>query len=437
MRNQFIVRVTVTAPFQGEPAAAFFDGTATKEYRFSKLPISIGRSQDNDLEIASQFVSGRHARIEDVAGTVCVRDLGSRNGVHVLDGAESVRIPPQTAYPVPSSRFELQLGSETWVQVEHGSSALVEAPRRGPALDSRALAPLELSGLSDGLPSLPGLRWPPPELPSLGPTSRAGELASAALSLPLVPQRETDRERAGPSPASVRAPAAGGFEPVRPGPGLPGVDHTGGQAPELKTGSFDLGPEALALQGLRELVASLCPGQELETRGDVARLITRLHSVIEIVCRSYLCLRDGHAKFVSSLHLQHSADQDPARIALDSARDPGAVARLLLDFREHAAQPGPALETSLKELSLHQVALLDGMMQGVRALLEELAPEGIQQEVDRRRSVPRLGRSERALWDEYCERYARFSQEGEALARVFGEEFALAYCGYQRSRRAR
>jgi len=173
----------------------------------------------------------------------------------------------------------------------------------------------------------------------------------------------------------------------------------------LKTGSFDLGPEALALQGLRELVASLCPGQKLETRGDVARLITRLHSVIEIVCRSYLCLRDGHAKFVSSLHLQHSADQDPARVALDTARDPGAVARLLLDFREHAAQPGPALETSLKELSLHQVALLDGMMQGVRALLEELAPEGI--------------------------------QEGEAFARVFGEEFALAYRNYQRSRRSR
>ena len=203
----------------------------------------------------------------------------------------------------------------------------------------------------------------------------------------------------------------------------------------MKTGSFELGPEALALQGLRELMASLCPGSTIETQGDVARLITRLHSVIEIVCRGYLSLRDGQAKIISSLHLDRGQEPDPARLALDRAREPGAVAALLLDSREHAAPPGPALETALSDLSLHQVALLDGLMQGVRALLDELAPGSIQHDVERRWDASRLGRPER-LWDEYCERHARFARQGEALARVFGQEFADAYHSYQRSRRS-
>ena len=101
MRHELIVRVRMTAPFRGEHAGSGNDDNSTLEYRFSKLPISIGRAHDNDLEIASQFVSGRHARIEEVGGAVCVRDLGSRNGVQLLDGAESVRIPALTAYPVP------------------------------------------------------------------------------------------------------------------------------------------------------------------------------------------------------------------------------------------------------------------------------------------------------------------------------------------------
>jgi type VI secretion system protein ImpI len=438
MHNEVIVRVRMTAPFRGGRAGPDSDDTSTLEYRFSKLPISIGRAQDNDLEIASQFVSGRHARIEEVGGAVCVRDLGSRNGIHLLDGAESVRIPALTAYPVPGKTFELQLGSETCLQVELGSLGSVDAPQHEAIGRSpRASAPLELSGLSDGLPLLPGLRGPLPELPPLDPTSRAGDLASGAVSLPLVAQREPDREPARRRPVSSRPPAGAGFEPVRPDRGLRGAAQPSAEAPKLKTGSFDLGPEALALQGLRELIASLCPGSTLETQGDVARLITRLHGVMEIVCRSYLSLRDGQAKLLASLHLDRGQDPDPARLALDGAREPGAVAALLLDFREHAAPSGPALETALKDLSLHQVALLDGLMQGIRALLDDLAPRSIQHDVERRRDAARLGRPERALWDEYCERHARLAREGEAVARVFGQEFADAYQSYQRSRRSR
>ena len=162
-------------------------------------------------------------------------------------------------------------------------------------------------------------------------------------------------------------------------------------------------------------------------------MVSRLHNTLEVVCRSFLTLRDGHAKFLSGLHMQQSAHYDPARVGLDTARDPAGVASHLLDFREEAPEPGQALEAILKELSLHQVALLDGLMQGIRALLEELSPETIAHEVESRRGMPRLGRGERALWEEYCARYQRFADDGEAFARVFGAEFTSAYRAYRRS----
>jgi len=429
MRNELIIRVTMTPSFEDAPAPA--SASVTREYRFSKLPIEIGRGQGNDLEIASQFVSTHHARIEEISGKLCVRDLGSRNGVVVLDDFDGTRIPANTAFPVPPTGFALQLGNETRLLVEP-VAALANAVR--PAALARASHGASHQPFGDGLPALPDVSRPLRPLPPLDPASDALELGSSALSLPLLPERERARRSADPSPASARAAVGGQFEPVRPEPRWREQPPA---APALKTGSFELSAEALALQGLREIVGSLTPAQSLETSGDVARLITRLHELLQVVCRNYLSLRDGHTRFVSQLQLQRSSEYDPSSAALDGARDPATVAALLLDFREHAVSPAPALDSTLREVGVHQVALIDGMMQGVRALLDELSPQSIQRAMDRHPDSSRRGGNERAYWDEYRERHARFAQEGEALARVFGAEFASAYRAYRRSHQPR
>jgi hypothetical protein len=200
----------------------------------------------------------------------------------------------------------------------------------------------------------------------------------------------------------------------------------------LQTGNFQLTLETLALQGLRELVGSLLPGQRLETQGDVARLITRLHDAAEVLCRSLVPLRQSYLKFVSSMDLQKSAHYERASMVLDMARDPAAVAATLLDFREGAPEASKSLESSLNDLTLHQVAMLDGVMQGVRALLEELSPAAVSAAAEAKRSSLRLGGRQKDTWDEYCERYARLSDENEAFSRIFGEEFAQAYRNYRR-----
>jgi len=86
---------------------------------------------------------------------------------------------------------------------------------------------------------------------------------------------------------------------------------------------------------------------------------------------------------------------------------------------------------------IHQVALLDGVMRGVRALLDELAPSAIEQRVAPTGAFGLdLGHARgKALWAEYSERYANFADDEQALMRIFGPEFTEAYREYRSRQR--
>lgn len=54
---------------------------------FTKLPISIGRSEENDLILQDEMVSARHALVfyDERLRDVCIQDLDSLNGVYIAD----------------------------------------------------------------------------------------------------------------------------------------------------------------------------------------------------------------------------------------------------------------------------------------------------------------------------------------------------------------
>jgi type VI secretion system protein ImpI len=193
-----------------------------------------------------------------------------------------------------------------------------------------------------------------------------------------------------------------------------------------------LTPEAMALAGLRELAGSLVPGAPLESTGDIARFVTKLHDTLEAFCRSFVPLREGHAQFMSSLDLQRSLrrtqQRSPAYLAVEAARTPEALAAALLDPKVKAFDAPQAVEGILADLMLHQLALLEGVMRGVRALIEELAPQNVESQVGGGLSLAR----HKALWNKYVEIYENISEERQAFAVIFGPEFADAYRQYRR-----
>ena len=225
------------------------------------------------------------------------------------------------------------------------------------------------------------------------------------------------------------APAPSNWSPDAPPPGL------------ASTGALNLSLDAMALLGLRELAGSLLPGKTLNTTGDVARFITKMHDAIEVFCRCFIPLREGYSQFVSSLDLQkasmrRSMMRSPSYMAVEAATEPAAVAAALLDWRDRSMEAPKAIEGIFADLMIHQVALLDGVMQGVRGLLEQLSPDNIEQQTGPQGpfAFDRSKARYKALWETYCARFEELAEEKQAFAHIFGPQFTQAYREYRKQR---
>jgi len=359
--------------------------------RFTSLPIRIGRNPLNDCPIVHPMVSNFHARIDDVGGKLCIEDLDSKNGVHLLPpGAEKPqRIPSHQPTDIEPGGFQFFLSVVLKITVTFEKQ---QDPLDDRLAQSFAASVLGNRSVLFGPGGSPGARASQP--PPAGASQFRGPPNDPRAFAPTPPQSEL----AGP-----------------------------------RTQHFaNLGPESLALQGLRELAEALVPGSSLQTTGDIARFITKVHDALDAFLRSAVPLRDGYAQFIACFDLPHgqqrrTSHRSAAGAAVEAATTPQALAQALLDPRDTSFDAPRALEGIFADLMFHQMAVLDGMMRGVRALLEQLAPAAIEKEAGH--GFP-LGRH-KAHWEAYVRRFEELYEERRTFAVVFGPEFAAAYRRYR------
>jgi type VI secretion system protein ImpI len=359
--------------------------------RLTALPIRIGRNGLNDFVITHGGVSSFHARIEDIDGRLCITDLGSKNGVLLVSGGPPRTLPANQPFDLQPSGFQFHLGAHCRVHIAFDEQR--EPLERGP---------MSFTGHVLGNA---GVLLETPSNPPPAPAPLAGLPQAAAA--PWAP----------PGPMGGSA----SFEPA----------PVGGRA---ATGFLQgLTAESMALQGLRELAASLVPGVPLESTGDIGRFITKLHDALDAFLRSFIPLREGHAQFMSSFDLQRSmrrsVQRSQAYLAVEGARSPEDLAAALLNPKDRSFDAPQAVEGILADLMLHQLALLEGVMRGVRALLEELSPENVENQVGGGIGLMR----HKALWSKYLEMHENVAEERQAFAMIFGAEFAAAYRQYRQT----
>lgn len=364
------------------------------EYRSESLPITLGRDPKSDLPIVSPYVSAAHLRIQREGNELYVCDLGSTNGTHVdAPGGGRRRLARGERYPLSRCQGQFFLGERLQVRVES------ERPPENSA----------------------GSELPPLGGPLSAPPTRARSLPGSQLAAPRPLAPLSGRGEVG----------RGQAESFRPVPAATGLPATTGSA--LETGHFPLGVEALALRGLEELAASLSPDTPLESQGDVARLITRLHDTVESASRAYVTARTNLQRFTARMGLDRTQARSSGLDSLGGSLDSDAVAAKLVDFRAGSSAKPSDVDACIEELCVHQVALLEGVMKGVSALLEELSPQAIESQSTRRAGLPFVG-SEKALWEAYCQRHGELANSDEALSVLFGQDFSEAYRSYRRKR---
>lgn len=216
-------------------------------------------------------------------------------------------------------------------------------------------------------------------------------------------------------------------QPAAP-PSLPGCERSVPRSRHDRLeGSQRRACEASALVALEELARALAPGQQLDTPGEVAQLIGRLQLSLELSCRGLVRLRRGQRRCASALRLPLAAPD--AGLAMEDAEQ---LTRQLLDASLPVAELRAGLGAEFQALARHQVALLEGMIEGAGALLEELSPERIEAHAEGQRPsrwllVPGKLRS---LQRAYREHHAQLRRKDGVLSLVFGRAFRAAYTAY-------
>jgi hypothetical protein len=259
-----------------------------------------------------------------------------------------------------------------------------------------------------------------------------------------------------PMPTRVSYPSPGRhatvLEPVVPQPLVPPLAHTAWEVghgtlpaaaaqalPVQATEAPGRSLEALALRGLRELAASLVPGQPVESAADVVQLVTKLHDSIEMFCRCFIPVREACSRFIPTAELERAAHErcqhgSTSYVGIERALEPRAVAAALLDWRNDDHDAPRAVEHILADLMLHHLTLSQAAIEGTKALLDELSPASIESTRVRTPSMlSRLGLAEapeRALWEAFADRHAELAAAGRSFRELFGEQFSRVYAAH-------
>lgn len=396
--------------------AKVFDTQANQQFEatFERFPVRIGRNQLNDLQIDRPYVSQFHAAIDLRDRQIFVRDLGSTNGT-VYQGRRLVRDQPVDVTAIP----EVNVGPIVL------RLSLVEAQVKKP------------SG---------------PEGGNVLDLNDAGAAAALARPKPIPPGGEDPFIRQlVPYIEAYRAAWGAVYRVV--------YDHLTRLPPELRANyikrlGMEHGPVALetdfqkiaqyygvdpralgemtppqaALAALGELSRTLVPNDPAPA--DVAGVVTfvrRLRDTLEVFLKCFCSLRDGYNEFRAEVLVKDRESMASDRVA--TAKDSKELAAVLVG-------PGAAPEATRQvndvfvDVMSHQVALLNGVMEGVKTLLVKLSPKSLEEEFDKRgkKGGGFFSNKYEALWKFYEEQHGDYSGEDkQTFLIIFGPQFSKAY----------
>jgi type VI secretion system protein len=229
----------------------------------------------------------------------------------------------------------------------------------------------------------------------------------------------------------IPAPNAVSLGPVSPSgvtsdPEIEGATMLEILAPRAGTPPVRVAPDAGRATSLLTLFAeTYVPGSKRVAQ-EPEQFLRQLSAVLEAFAQAFIELRRGQEEFNKQMAIS-AAGPSSLRLGSGTARD---ILRQLLDTGPEASQRIRDLTGGFADVMVHQVALLSGIREGVRALLSGLSPATFAGEGGGNRFTASLTGPLRPLmaWKRYVSRYQELTEEERATEGVlFGPEFAFAY----------
>lgn len=385
----------------------------SEEHLFFKSPVRVGRAHLNDLQLEVSYVSQYHSVITFDDQAIDYTDLGSTNG-SVINGARAEPFAPITMIEdQPIQLGPLRLSFERSDDrppgvVDRPSTAVVRpaagSPVDGTLIDAGALRNLKASHDA---------------VQSLGPDYQSYRSALAQL----IERIAATLELVGPQ---VRPLTLASIREA-----YPGIVDTPEYRELLRR--FDVavetseGPTVLAIAealGLSET--------DMHDDRDGRRLLAQVADIVEAFATAFIELRRGLEQFGSEVAVKAFSRQT----GLHSTRDARDVVSYLVSRQDPGRDPVAELKGAFADIMIHQVALITGITEGVRSLLQRLSPAAIA--TDLSESPERVGGlpvrrglwpfSTTALWRRFKRLHAELLEEDRGVSSIlFGREFARSY----------
>lgn len=320
------------------------------EYVFTGDLVTLGRTAGNDVILpdTDKRVSGKHARLEKRDGAWSLTDVGSTNGTYLNDR----KVEAKKAHGLKSGdRLSLGLFQ---IRVE-----------------------IEVAG---------------DFAPTLKPVDPSGRSAQLAEEIALEYARRSGE------PPEIRAEALrallksglGGLSPDQAKGVLAEVkarfaSEDGGAPAARRPEGTPAAPAAAAETGgkpLQELAAHFLGDVKFESPQQVEKFCKLMEMAVDLtlewVSNSLKGRREFENQFNADLTLVFAKGGNPIK----SAGSPKDIGRWLLDFRSKRdlEQSRTQLENAFKDLSMHQLGLLAGVQECLKALLGRMEPKVIEQE---------------------------------------------------------
>lgn len=384
------------------------------ERTFQRLPVRIGRSPLNDLHLDFPSVSAFHAILEEHEGKVMLRDLGSKNGTRVKSGL----LPPNQLVDLTEHRHQFAI-LPVLVTTFPVQAELAQAPVGPKNVLKSATTMFELSPLASSRVV------PPPSQDFQRILNGLAEhvAASRDANHGLMKQMESVLQ-------SVPADARGALA-EQIGKRYPDI----AQRPEGRSLLNQYAPAAafaahspdLVVDAVKEIAEQQMPGVGVPERPEeLGTYLTQVNEALRVFLECFLQLREGWRQTETEFGLgkRRSPTDD-----LSAVTNTEGLARFLFNWKKRDFGAAQDLERAFADMMINHVALIGGVKNGAKSVVDELSPAAIEKEANDPRNSGSwwpFGRQQK-LWAIYCARHADMAEEQRLFRVLFGRAFGEVF----------
>jgi type VI secretion system protein ImpI len=152
----------------------------------------------------------------------------------------------------------------------------------------------------------------------------------------------------------------------------------------------------------------------------------RLRDTLEVFLKCFISLRDGYQEFQKEMLTKDRESVNSDRVA--TAKDAKELGNVLLGPSGGPDAPRQLYDIFVEVMS-HQVALLNGVMEGVKTLLDQLSPKSVEEDYEKKgRRTGLFSNKYEALWKFYEDRHGDYyGEDKQTFLIIFGPQFSKAY----------